>query len=109
MDRGDYCTGWEIFWYYEPEYAACQRFYYGGCAGNDNRFNSEEECLAACAAPATETSELPATPHAIQGICCFVLLKMQFRLPYLRCKFVRQCEQALNLLTFVIEMRYDGS
>jgi len=26
----------------------CQAFYYGGCEGNDNRFESAEECEAEC-------------------------------------------------------------
>jgi len=37
----------------------CEPFYYGGCEGNDNRFESAEQCEAECMrAPAT-TSRPP--------------------------------------------------
>lgn len=40
-------------YYYDHESNACKEFVYGGCGGNNNRFISQEECLAECApAPA---------------------------------------------------------
>ncbi|KAK3733931.1 hypothetical protein QZH41_009598, partial [Actinostola sp. cb2023] len=35
-------------WYYNPKRQRCSRFIYGGCGGNDNNFDSKDECKAAC-------------------------------------------------------------
>jgi len=48
MDSGEYCSGWELYWYYDTENTQCRQFYYGGCAGNKNRFTSEEDCADVC-------------------------------------------------------------
>lgn len=54
-DEGDYCTGWELFWFYDKEIKRCRMFYYGGCSGNGNRFESEQACEKVCMA--TEPTE----------------------------------------------------
>ncbi|VDO25577.1 unnamed protein product [Onchocerca flexuosa] len=35
-------------WYYDRYAHRCREFHYGGCEGNDNRFDSFEECSQAC-------------------------------------------------------------
>ncbi|XP_003380506.1 putative papilin [Trichinella spiralis] len=35
-------------WYHDPRSHKCRPFAYGGCGGNDNRFDSEQECASAC-------------------------------------------------------------
>ncbi|KAF6199683.1 hypothetical protein GE061_005981, partial [Apolygus lucorum] len=35
-------------WYYDPGNERCNRFVYGGCQGNANRFVSEEQCERQC-------------------------------------------------------------
>jgi hypothetical protein len=34
--------------YFDSSSNSCKRFFYGGCEGNGNRFNSEEECSESC-------------------------------------------------------------
>ncbi|KAM9341328.1 kunitz-type protease inhibitor 1a [Symphorus nematophorus] len=35
-------------WYYNPSHQGCFRFNYGGCFGNDNRFETKEACIRVC-------------------------------------------------------------
>ncbi|XP_074548166.1 kunitz-type protease inhibitor 1a [Halichoeres trimaculatus] len=35
-------------WYYNPVHQACFRFNYGGCQGNENRFDSNHACMKFC-------------------------------------------------------------
>ena len=42
------CSDFSIQWYYDPTGSACDRFWYGGCQGNNNRFASEVECTSKC-------------------------------------------------------------
>jgi len=33
---------------YDPFESECKEFFYGGCGGNPNRFESQDECRIAC-------------------------------------------------------------
>ncbi|EFO27239.2 hypothetical protein LOAG_01242 [Loa loa] len=40
--------GFTTKWYYDRYAHRCREFHYGGCEGNENRFDSFEECSQAC-------------------------------------------------------------
>ncbi|XP_055573966.1 collagen alpha-3(VI) chain isoform X12 [Falco cherrug] len=42
------CRNFVLKWYYDPETKSCARFWYGGCGGNENRFNTQKECEKVC-------------------------------------------------------------
>lgn len=43
------CRKFVLKWYHDPETRSCARFWYGGCGGNENRFDSQKECEQVCA------------------------------------------------------------
>ncbi|XP_051576874.1 collagen alpha-6(VI) chain-like [Myxocyprinus asiaticus] len=47
-DPGTICSGYVWRWFYDFAIGACSPFWYGGCDGNSNRFDSEKECLQTC-------------------------------------------------------------
>jgi len=38
----------ELRWYFDTNTNTCQQFYYGGCGGNENNYNSFEMCIQSC-------------------------------------------------------------
>ncbi|CAM9765601.1 unnamed protein product [Bubo scandiacus] len=51
-DPGIACTRFSVMWYHRWETGSCEPFWYGGCGGNANRFDSEQDCVRACTHPA---------------------------------------------------------
>lgn len=37
-----------MMWFFDTEQNECSRFWYGGCGGNNNRFETQEECENLC-------------------------------------------------------------
>ncbi|KPP68434.1 collagen alpha-1(XXVIII) chain-like, partial [Scleropages formosus] len=50
LDPGS-CRDYIIRWYYDKQANACAQFWYGGCDGNGNRFDTENECTKICVLP----------------------------------------------------------
>ncbi|KAM6968128.1 collagen alpha-6(VI) chain [Aplochiton taeniatus] len=42
------CGNYSLKWFFDPQQSECSRFWYGGCGGNDNRFETQEECEGLC-------------------------------------------------------------
>lgn len=47
VDPGD-CDDSITAYYYDAQHEMCQAFIYGGCSGNANRFQTEEQCERLC-------------------------------------------------------------
>ncbi|NXO61557.1 COSA1 protein, partial [Phainopepla nitens] len=47
MKPGD-CWSYVVKWYYDKSGNSCGQFWYGGCNGNNNRFETEKECRETC-------------------------------------------------------------
>ncbi|NXH60990.1 COSA1 protein, partial [Rhabdornis inornatus] len=47
MKPGD-CWNYVVKWYYEKSSNSCAQFWYGGCRGTNNRFETEKECQETC-------------------------------------------------------------
>ena len=42
------CQAFFPKFYYDKDTKACEKFIYGGCQGNGNRFDTIDECNKAC-------------------------------------------------------------
>uniref|UniRef100_A0A8C5MQ53 BPTI/Kunitz inhibitor domain-containing protein n=1 Tax=Leptobrachium leishanense TaxID=445787 RepID=A0A8C5MQ53_9ANUR len=42
------CRIFAVKWYYDEDSNGCLRFWYSGCGGNQNRFETEDKCKETC-------------------------------------------------------------
>ncbi|KAF8763252.1 Kunitz-type serine protease inhibitor like protein [Argiope bruennichi] len=42
------CRAYFPSWYYNKKSGKCEKFIYGGCGGNGNRYKSEDDCKKNC-------------------------------------------------------------
>lgn len=47
QDEGS-CTNYVLSWYYNIQQNECIQFWFGGCGGNKNRFDTQKDCEALC-------------------------------------------------------------
>ncbi|CAB1415300.1 unnamed protein product [Pleuronectes platessa] len=47
LDPGP-CRDYVVRWYYDPNGNSCSQFWFGGCVGNRNQFESERSCKETC-------------------------------------------------------------
>uniref|UniRef100_A0A3B5AED7 BPTI/Kunitz inhibitor domain-containing protein n=1 Tax=Stegastes partitus TaxID=144197 RepID=A0A3B5AED7_9TELE len=47
LDPGP-CREYVVKWYYDATANGCAQFWFGGCLGNDNQFETEKSCRETC-------------------------------------------------------------
>lgn len=50
VDNGS-CKNYSQKWFFDIDQGACSEFWYHGCEGNGNRFDTEIECKNLCVEP----------------------------------------------------------
>uniref|UniRef100_A0A671KU37 BPTI/Kunitz inhibitor domain-containing protein n=1 Tax=Sinocyclocheilus anshuiensis TaxID=1608454 RepID=A0A671KU37_9TELE len=73
LDAGT-CSNFSMKWFFEVRSGECVQFWYGGCDGNSNRFNTQEDCEIRClrAKKYLQTSKLVqySVLQGINGVYC---------------------------------------
>ncbi|XP_068429109.1 collagen alpha-3(VI) chain-like [Clinocottus analis] len=104
-DPGMPCKDYQAKWFFDRKNEICTQFWYGGCGGNDNRFDTEALCLKHCMRSVPEPQQnvqqveqleilpTPADSPAVdicqlpkeEGTCAKFVLKWHFDAPSKSC------------------------
>ncbi|CAD6186961.1 unnamed protein product [Caenorhabditis auriculariae] len=74
-DSGESCkdTQGKLMFYYDKRTGVCQPLYFRGCGGNENRFDTRENCVKACSkrssSNGTQTFDPPSDAQNIVSVC----------------------------------------
>ncbi|KAM4559282.1 collagen alpha-3(VI) chain-like isoform 1-T1 [Odontesthes bonariensis] len=95
-DPGMPCKDYQAKWFFDKKNGFCTQFWYGGCGGNENRFNTEALCVKNCLSSAPQPEGqmveqveiLPAPAHSVdvdicqlpkeEGTCAKFVLKWHY-------------------------------
>ncbi|KAF9413443.1 hypothetical protein HW555_008335 [Spodoptera exigua] len=59
------CDDSQMRWFYDPSSDTCSQFTYGGCEGNENRFETREACESRCKTGPVPAATTPSTTVAV--------------------------------------------
>ena len=59
------CKAYFERWYFDETDGFCKQFVYGGCEGNGNRFETEEDCRNTC------NANVPVGKFTLQNLLCY--------------------------------------
>ncbi|XP_062254853.1 collagen alpha-6(VI) chain isoform X1 [Platichthys flesus] len=71
-DAGSQCDDFVRVWFFDRLLGACSPFWFGGCGGNANRFNTENECLQTCATDNPSHLTPPQLHSFVSKDACFL-------------------------------------
>ncbi|KFD45427.1 hypothetical protein M514_13698 [Trichuris suis] len=77
------CKAYIVVFYYNKESKKCDKFAYGGCEGNGNRFTTQEQCEAKCVGQKKE--ENPCKLPAETGPCKASLTRYHYAWDLKKC------------------------
>eukprot|EP00094_Tigriopus_californicus_P010881 TCALIF_10496-PA protein Name:"Similar to Cyp2j6 Cytochrome P450 2J6 (Mus musculus)" AED:0.07 eAED:0.07 QI:0/0.78/0.7/0.9/1/1/20/349/2332 len=75
------CTGYVPRFYFNKKLGRCELFSYGGCGGNNNNFESEDNCVAHCGGPSGGGIFSHSTDVSLDGPSPVTIRKSKCNLP----------------------------